>query len=160
MKLLVLADTHGNIPLAVRATDDAGPVDTLIHLGDELEDCRVLEALVNCPIVRIAGNCDMGAPFPRELSCTFAGIRFLLTHGDLYQVKAGLARLHDRARAVQARVVLYGHTHRAADDEIDGIRYLNPGTLHRGSNSWSYAVITVVAGKVTTRIVPLVLPAP
>jgi putative phosphoesterase len=155
MKILVLSDSHGNIPLAVRAVDEAVPVDLLVHLGDEVEDSRVLEAVVDCPIVRVAGNCDLGSPFPRELRCVFDGVAFLLTHGDAYHVKGGLARLRARARTEHARVVLYGHTHRFADEEIDGIRYINPGTLHRGSNCRSYAVVSIAAGAVTARIVTL-----
>ncbi len=158
MKLLVLADTHGNLPLAVRALDEAGPVDYLIHLGDEVEDSRILEAMVDCPTIGIAGNCDTGSSLPRELRCAFAGVEFLLTHGDTYHVKAGLARLHVRARAEQAQVVLYGHTHRAADEEIEGIRFINPGTLHRTSSSWSYAIVSITDGTASARIVSLTAP--
>ncbi|HEY6009566.1 MAG TPA: metallophosphoesterase [Geobacteraceae bacterium] len=159
MKIIVIADTHGNIPLVVRALDEAGAVDLLIHLGDVVEDCNILEALVACPIYRVAGNCDVGSPIPRELCCSVGGVAFLLTHGDAYHVKAGLAKLQARARALQVQVVLYGHTHRAADEEIDGIRYINPGTLHKGSTSWSYAIVTIATGTVTARILPLVPPA-
>ncbi len=155
MKILVLSDTHGNIPLAVRAVDDAGPVDLLVHLGDEVEDSRILEAVADCPTIRVAGNCDPGAPFPRELRCVFEGMVFLLTHGDAYNVKGGLAKLAAKARAEQAHVVLYGHTHRFADEEIEGVRFINPGTLHRGSTSWSYAFVTVADGTVTARIVTM-----
>ena len=155
MKMLVLSDTHGNIPLAVRAVDEAGPVDLLVHLGDEVEDSRILEAVAGCPTIRVAGNCDHGAPFPRELRCVFEGVVFLLTHGDAYHVKGGMTKLLARARAEQVHAVLYGHTHRFADEEIEGVRFINPGTLHRGSTCWSYAVVTVTDGTVTADIVTM-----
>lgn len=155
MKLAVFSDTHGNYPLALRALEEYGHVDGIIHLGDDIEDADIIEDIVDCPVVKVAGNCDRGAQAPRELHCTFAGVSFFLTHGDAYQVKAGLAKLRARAHAGQFRVVLYGHTHIAAVEQAGDTTFVNPGCLHKGSDTKSFATITIEAGMVSARIIPL-----
>ena len=155
MRLAIFSDTHGNYPLALRALEDAGQLAGVIHLGDEIEDAGIIEDIVGCPVVKVAGNCDRGTAIPRELNCLFAGVRFYLTHGDAFGVKGGLARLRAKAAAEDAQVVLYGHTHLAAVDRFDGILFVNPGTLHQGSDLKSFATIDIDAGTISARIVRL-----
>ena len=143
MKLIVISDTHGNYPLALRACEQDGQVDAVIHLGDGANDTSVLERLLGARIISIAGNCDHGSASPRELLWEFAGKRLLLTHGDLYGVKSGLARLAQRAREIGADAALYGHTHRADIHTEAGILLLNPGTLMKSAPENSYAILEI-----------------
>src|SRR3974390_1590912 len=113
MKLLILSDTHGNYPLALKASEIAGEFDGILHLGDGMEDAGILAEITGCQVTTIVGNCDPAAAAPRELSTVYAGKKIFCTHGDCYNVKAGLARLHKKALAEEAQIVLYGHTHRA-----------------------------------------------
>ncbi len=153
-RLLVVADTHGNHNALLLAVAEAGPIDAIIHLGDELEDIAILERSSSLPVIKIAGNCDIGATAPRDLSRSFAETKTFLTHGDRYNVKAGLAKLQQKALQVEAQLVLYGHTHRAAVEQWSGITFINPGTLTASSSNPSYAVVTVANGTVSARIVP------
>jgi uncharacterized protein len=156
MRLLIISDTHGNHAAACQAAQDAAPVDWIIHLGDVVADIWAVEAIADCPVIGVAGNCDhVGAGVPREIIRDFAGVPFLLTHGDAYQVKAGLTGLHARAMQEEARVVLYGHTHRAEIDEIDGILFINPGTLNPASATKTYAIVDIVDGTVRAGIISL-----
>jgi putative phosphoesterase len=155
MRLLVISDTHGNYPLAVEVLEGAGPVDVIIHLGDEIEDARMIEAIIGRPLVKVPGNCDLGEEGARALSLSCDGTKFFITHGDRYQVKAGLAHLHKKAAKEKARIVLYGHTHVAAIVEIDGILFVNPGALSAKCSTPSYATITISAGEVAAEIIPV-----
>ena len=156
MRILVISDTHGNYAATCMAADEAGPVDLLIHLGDVAEDTWAVEAVAGCPIISVAGNCDPpGADVPREIRREFAGVPFLLTHGDSYQVKAGLSGLHLRAVQTNSRVALYGHTHQAAINEIDGIWLINPGTLHAASQTRTYALVDIDNGAIRAAIFSL-----
>lgn len=152
MNLLVLSDTHGNYPLAIKALEDAGPVDRIIHLGDDIEDARMIEAIIARPLIKVPGNCDLGVEDARAVSVTFGGRKIFLTHGDRYQVKSGLTLLRKKAIAEQARIVLYGHTHVAAIEEIDGILFVNPGALCAACPHPSCAILTIAAGKVSAEI--------
>lgn len=153
MKLIVFSDTHGNYPLAIKAMDGAGHSDIIIHLGDEVEDARILAGYADCPVVAVAGNCDRDPGVPRELFPIFDGIRFFLTHGDAYGVKGGLRMLHARALREEVLVVLYGHTHRCGMEVIDGIHYINPGTLRSDATNRSYATISIESGKITAELI-------
>jgi putative phosphoesterase len=155
MRLLILSDTHGNYPLAVKALEEAGQVDQIIHLGDEFEDACMIEAILGSPLIKVPGNCDLGVDDARTITMTFDGSRIFMTHGDRYQVKSGLARLHKKATAEQAGIVLYGHTHVAAITEIDGILFVNPGCLDNKCSTPSYAILTITHGKVVAEICPI-----
>ena len=142
MKLLVISDSHGNYPHALKAHELAGPVDHIIHLGDGSEDARLLEEILELPVVRVAGNCDCDPQLPTELTLDFGNCRVFLTHGNRHLVKAGLTQLIGRGIEVGAGVVLFGHTHQPSVQAAAGMLFVNPGTLKRGSTG-SYAIVTL-----------------
>ena len=107
MKLLILSDTHGNYPLALRAVEKVGQVDQIIHLGDELDDATILESVLGRSLIKVPGNCDTAGDRSRDLLVTFEGIRFFITHGDRYHVKSGLTALHKKALEQKAQAVLW-----------------------------------------------------
>jgi putative phosphoesterase len=154
MKFLILSDTHGNYPLAVRAIEQTGRVDRIIHLGDEMEDARIIEKIVGRPVIKVPGNCDLDATAPRELCKTIAHKRIFLTHGDRYNVKAGLTQLHKKALEERAQIVLFGHSHLAAIETIDGILFINPGSLQSFRTTPTYAVLSIAPDGISAQIVP------
>ena len=127
MKILVCSDSHGDYARLFRAHETAGPADLTVHLGDGAEDARLLEEVLEVPVVALAGNCDHGSTLPGEILLTLEGARVFATHGHRYGVKGGLARLAARGSELGATVVLYGHTHLPAVTREGGILFLNPG---------------------------------
>lgn len=154
MKIMIVSDTHGNYLAPVSILNEIG-ADMLIHLGDEINDALSLGLIVDIPVIKVPGNCDQGAKEPRELLETIAGKLFLITHGDAYRVKNSLDRLVERARGVKASIALFGHTHKPLIQRQDGVLLVNPGTLMAGSDSKSYAMLTVTSSKVTAEIIYL-----
>jgi uncharacterized protein len=142
MKLLVISDSHGNYPRALKAHELAGPVDQIIHLGDGAEDARLMEAALEVPVLRVAGNCDFDPSLPLELTLEFEECRVYLTHGNRLLVKSGLARLIEKGIEVGAKVILYGHTHQPVVAWHEGVLLVNPGALKEGFTG-SYAIVTV-----------------
>ena len=155
MESLVFADTHGNFHLAAEVIMQAGRVDKIFHLGDEVNDAIMLEHLFHRSVEKVAGNCDAPGKFLREICLDIGSTRIFLTHGDNYNVKAGLSQLHNRALSTNAQIVLYGHTHLASIDEIDGILYINPGSLHKGSAAKSYVRLSIKNSGPSAVIVPV-----
>lgn len=143
MRVLIMSDSHGNFPLALKACEAAEPFDCLLHLGDGAEDTELLAHALEVPVIHVAGNCDLGSTAPRELLWECDGKKLLLVHGDAYGVKWGLARLEARTVAVGADAVLFGHTHRATVSTLSGILAVNPGTLMRGAQYTSFAVLEI-----------------
>ena len=132
LKILVVSDSHR----AVGAMYDAAMLekpDAVMHLGDHVSDAQELSyALDTTDFYEVRGNCDFCAQAPETIVTELGGVRFFLTHGHLFGVKSTLARLKTEAGRVGARVVLFGHTHKALLEEDGGVWYMNPGAAKDG----------------------------
>jgi putative phosphoesterase len=154
MKIMVVSDTHGNYHAPLQIFKETG-AEMLIHLGDEIEDAATLELILDRPVMKVPGNCDPGSQEPRDLLKKIADRLFFITHGDQYQVKNGLNRLVEKAKDLKAAVALFGHTHIPLIQKHDGVLLINPGALMAGSDSRSYALLTVTNSKITSEIIYL-----
>lgn len=151
MKILVLSDSHASRRYMRQSVDSVQP-DAVVHLGDYYSDGQDLaEEYPAIPFYAVPGNCDRGRgyiPDAETKLVTIGGVRFLLTHGHLYNVKLTLLRLLADARAMGVQAVLFGHTHEAyCQQEADGLWVLNPGSSGYGGGS--AGVIEVKDGKIT-----------
>ena len=142
MKLLIASDIHGSAYWCrqlQRVAEEFCP-DRIVLLGDLLyhgprndlpreyapkEVIPLLSAWKD-KVAAVRGNCEaevdqMVLPFPcmSDSAVVLAdGLSLYLTHGHL-----PLPPLHP------GMVVLSGHTHVKRDETVDGIRYLNPGSV-------------------------------
>ena len=145
LKILVLSDSHRCVGAMYDAAMLEKP-DVIFHLGDHVSDAQELSyALDPIDFYEVRGNCDFGAQAPETILTELAGVRFFLTHGHLFGVKTGLARLLLEGRRLDAQLVLFGHTHRPLLQQQDGIWLLNPGAC--SALNGSYAAITFEDGK-------------
>ncbi|HBG04030.1 MAG: YfcE family phosphodiesterase [Geobacteraceae bacterium GWC2_58_44] len=154
MKLLVISDSHGNYPHAFKAHQLASPVDHIIHLGDGADDASLMEQVLEVPVHRVAGNCDLGSELPHDLILDFGECRVFLTHGNRHLVKSGLKQLIGKGTEVGATVVLYGHTHLPAVASAEGMLLVNPGALNKGVPG-SYAILTLDGSEARAEIFSL-----
>lgn len=154
LRIAVLSDTHGNHPLAVKILQRLPPLNTILHLGDNIEDADCIERELCHPVTKIAGNCDIDAVGARELLLTSNGRRLFLTHGDLYGVKSGIDRLYRRVSGENINVVLYGHTHIPSILEVNNILFVNPGSLGQKTRNPSIALLTIRGSSVFPEILP------
>ncbi len=152
--LIVLSDSHGR---SAKALERLAPLfaenDFVVHLGDGSSDLRQFCAQAPEKYFICRGNCDFsyGA---EELVLEAEGLSVLCCHGHRYGVKSGLSRLAARARERGCEVALYGHTHEARIETVDGVLCVNPGAL--GSYAApSYCYLVLHKGKATATIVPL-----
>ena len=152
MKIVIMSDTHGNYPLALRACEMAEPVDAIIHLGDGAEDVQLLEAVLPQPVISVAGNCDSGSTAPREFLWESGGKRVLLVHGDRYGVKTDLSRLEQRGLQIAADAVFYGHSHHALVTTQSGMLFVNPGTLMDSEAPATFAILEITSEGMSVRL--------
>lgn len=129
MKIAVFSDSHGSSRGMINAVRDYAP-DKVIHLGDGNNDLNALEkAFPAMPICAVAGNCDTDSD---ELVCKVIELgphKAFLTHGHRYAVRYGkLDVLLYAAECSGANIVMFGHTHKAVFDNIEGMLVLNPGS--------------------------------
>lgn len=153
MILGILSDSHGRLARTVRALNclaRAGAT-AFVHCGD-IGTPEVLTQLVAREARFVWGNNDEpdlalvayaknlnAAPASIPLRLSFDGQAVAVFHGHERSfwklVTAAEDNESNAVRAIigDARLVLFGHTHYAEDRTLGGIRFVNPGALHRAS---------------------------
>lgn len=151
MKILVLSDVHSMISYAERIIEQEKP-DEVFFCGDGLRDMQ--ESAKFYPSIRfhfVAGNCDFLSAQAEQM-ITLEGKSIFLTHGHRYNVKLeyrlGYLTLRERAKALGADIVLFGHTHEADTCYRDGLVMMNPGAVNNGR----YGVITIENGVIYPKL--------
>lgn len=145
MKVLIVSDNHGEEEVVQNVLDNnAG--DLNIHLGDSEFTFENAE-LKNFNKVR--GNVDNDSRFPVEAHDEDSNI--FLTHGHLYNIKESREVLSDRALEFEAKYALYGHSHVAMVENINGVYCINPGSISIPKGEWeaSYCVLDTSTDIVT-----------
>ena len=136
MNILVLSDTHGQIDKAVEMYERLnalGSIDLVIHCGDYVKDARRIKRRLafrgsKAQVIMVPGNCDGCRERDFETVEVPSG-KILVTHGHMENVKIGYSNLLYLAEEQKCNAVCFGHTHRAVNEVVDGIRIVNPGSL-------------------------------
>lgn len=145
MPLGFISDTHGGYENTVQALELLQDCERICHLGDVLyhgprnalpetyDPGRLAELLKERDdILYVRGNCDADVDetvLAKDLSLksrviTYDKIRFYLVHGYEETEEERI----QRARELDCRVIVTGHTHVKVLEEKDGIILLNPGS--------------------------------
>ena len=146
MKLLIASDIHGSAYWCGKLMDliQAENPDRVILLGDLLyhgprndlpkdyAPKQVIPMLsgIQEKIVAVRGNCEaevdqMVLPFP-----CLADYAELLVDGKLFHLSHGHHQNPEQLPPLpQGSVFLFGHTHVKLDQQVNGIRCLNPGSV-------------------------------
>ena len=133
MELLIFSDSHGKHDGMQAAIDrQVGRIDAVLFLGDGLRDADRLWTN-GATLFSVRGNCDWfaDASVAEETTLAFEGHRLLLTHGHSYGVKGGVGALLSHAVAVDADIVLFGHTHTPHCEIISVGTVIGGKELHR-----------------------------
>ena len=160
MKYFVISDIHGSSFYLKKAMErfEEEKADFILILGDILyhgarndlpkgyapkEIIEILNEKAEI-IMAVRGNCEsevdqMVLDFPIQgtySNMVLGGKRLFITHGHLYNEK-------NNVRMPENSCFLSGHTHILKAEKIDGIHYLNPGSisLPKNNNPHSYAVL-------------------
>lgn len=128
MLIAVVSDTHRDIYYIKKVRELIKNADILIHLGDNVDDIEVLTKDFNGLVYAVKGNCDFAGGFPSEQIIEVKGTKIFITHGHKYGVKYDLNNLYFKAREVEAKMALFGHTHTSQIEEECGIILMNPGS--------------------------------
>ena len=156
MKIAVFSDSHGAKRGMINAVRSYQP-DQIIHLGDGFKDLEALEEeFPMIPICAVPGNCDYDCDEPDYKVVRLNGLKLFLTHGHRYAVRYGkLDTLLYAAECNECQIAMFGHTHHAVFDQIEGIFVLNPGTVGQGRDkTWAKLEIGPT-GEVSCEIVEI-----
>ncbi|MDO4765292.1 MAG: metallophosphoesterase [Eubacteriales bacterium] len=149
MKLALISDTHGYCKGLSEQIKKQG-VDYILHMGDGVHEAYQIRRETGLPTFVVKGNNDFTEDEKNDLFFVLEGIPIWMTHGHRYSVRYSRDSLLETALQKNAKIVLYGHTHVFNDEEIAGIRFINPGstTLPRDGMA-SFAVLDLSSGELT-----------
>lgn len=118
MKLAILSDTHGL--LRPEVVEHLKAADAILHGGDINRQSIVDELRQYAPLHIVRGNNDKewAEAIPHDLTVTLGGVTFYMVHNKK-GVPADLSGVD---------VVVFGHSHKYAQEEKGGILWLNPGS--------------------------------
>jgi uncharacterized protein len=149
----LISDTHGLVRPDVFIALDG--VEAIYHAGDVggREVLRILSTIA--PVHAVSGNTDPrdDPSLCRQFAETIGGVTVHVSHGDELgsPTPAGLLARYD------ARVIVYGHTHRPLVAEAGGRLVVNPGAAgpRRFDLMPTVARLTICDGRAAAEIVDL-----
>ncbi len=162
MRIGVISDTH--IPsvtdrLPERVFAEFRGADLILHAGD-MVSLSVLEALEKLTKVEaVCGNMDhldVCSTLPAKRIIEAGKFRIGLTHG--FGAPNGLVEwVKDQFIGDKVDAIVFGHSHHAMNEVIDGVLFFNPGTAtdRRFSHELSIGMLEVDDTSITGTIIPL-----
>ena len=140
MKLAILSDTHGLLrPQVVEYLKTA---DAILHGGDINKQSIVEELEQYGPLYVVRGNNDKdwAEAIPHDLKVTLDDVTFYMVHNKK-DVPVDLTGVD---------VVVYGHSHKYACEEKDGVLWLNPGSCgpRRFHQEITMAILEIKNGEI------------
>ena len=145
MKILLMSDSHYNkeaVDLARRKYPD---IQCRVHCGDILMPPEKME-----DFHAVSGNMDFRFDYPFELSLEIENFRILIKHGhDLFfGAFPDYHALAMYAKEGGYNAVFFGHSHMYFDEEVMGVRLLNPGSVWRtrDNSPCTYMIVTIENG--------------
>ena len=156
VRVLLIADTHGQIHPNITAI--AQTADIVVHAGDIGHPSILAQLAETAPTVHVVrGNNDTTDKWPIEnrvaldalqlrLELKLPGGMLAVEHGDkVNPVSQRHTKLRDRYQ--NARLVLYGHSHRQIIDDATEPWIVNPGAAGRSRTYGGPACIVLNAQK-------------
>ena len=140
MVVVVVSDSHGRTAYLDEILKRYSTADYFIHCGDFLLNQK------DYPQFRVGlGNNDEANSYPEQLILDIGKHRLLVVHGHQYPSAKRDQQLVKRAKACNADVVCFGHTHVPRKEYLDEVLLINPGALWRciGKKGPSYAVLNI-----------------
>lgn len=131
-QILIISDSHF-MPKNVleHFIQQFDSLTAVIHCGDIYIGYEPGELDIGCPLYICKGNNDF-ADLPRILNFEIAGIRFVITHGNMYQFAYNPISLKTLLDDAPADIICFGHTHVPYVYHEEGLTILNPGSLALG----------------------------
>ncbi len=153
-KIGIISDSHtsdGNISKLDKALKMiSADYDSIVHCGDFTSSATVsyIETTLGIPLIGVAGNMDgmdIKSVFPHKRSFRVEKIKIGIIHGwgTPYDLIERVDKEFD-----DEDIVIFGHTHIPCDEDFNGRRFLNPGSVTQSRNGLGESIgILEINGK-------------
>jgi uncharacterized protein len=150
IRVAVIGDTHLGRHrdwLPVELLEGIEGSDLILHTGD-FSSKRAMELFRRFkPVLAVRGNNDepdLASELPDRLTLTAGPLTIEVTHGHLERGRTAKEAVI-KAYAGHAELVIFGHSHRAYCEKVDGTWFLNPGspTMKRWEPMFSYVLLDI-----------------
>ena len=148
MRLAILSDTHGLLRPEVAELRKSA--DAILHGGDINRQSIVDQLRQYAPLYVVRGNNDKewAEAIPHDLTVTLGGVTFCVVH-NRKEVPADLSGVD---------AVVFGHSHKYAEEERDGRLWLNPGSCGPRRFRQEIALMMAEAEDGTLRVEKITIP--
>lgn len=139
---IVMSDSHYDREVVSQIkTKYQDTASAIFHCGDSelASDDEIWQG-----IIVVAGNCDYDNGYQDFQLSNVEGKKVLITHGHLFSVGYGLDKYSYFAEEKGADIALFGHIHRPVAQKINGILYLNPGSVAQPRGDFDIKMYAVV----------------
>lgn len=140
MRIGVISDTHGLLRPAV--LEVLSTCDCILHGGDvnRPEILEQLQAIAPLYVVRGNNDKEWAENLPHTLQIDLDGISVFMVHNK-----------KDVPKDIHADIVVFGHSHKYFQQEVDGRLWLNPGSCgkRRFDQEITMAILTITEGQVS-----------
>ncbi len=142
MKMIILADTHGDLTGVRDAVAASGKIDGIVHLGDGVSDGQQVAAENRLDFWGVYGNEDYGAKFSECCMLRPDNWPILLIHGHQWDLNPYHPKdvMNEEINSLAkfgvesgAACLFFGHTHQWYLEKRQGILLCNPGNQYIGS---------------------------
>jgi len=143
----IISDTHNHLPKEINKLFSG--VDHIFHAGD-IGDAPILQQLHNiAPTQAIYGNMDLytlSSVLPAQISLKIEDFQILMQHniGNLFNF---FWKLHNKNLKPFPDIIIFGHTHRAVFENIEGTLFINPGSASQGRGGFPTSVMRLTLSK-------------
>ncbi|MBR1433096.1 metallophosphoesterase [Ruminococcus sp.] len=160
MKIVVVADSHGNYANFSSVLKLHRDCDYIIHAGDgesDMQDLEMYDKAMFKKLIFVGGNCDVNGIYERTKVAEVGGVRIFIAHGDRFEVKTDKSIIARKAIEENCQAAIFGHSHIRYCDTVNGVFLLNPGScdIQGDKTAPSYAIMTVENGVISAEIFEL-----
>ena len=140
IKIILVSDNHGDLDSINYIKETYQDADYFIHCGDACVPPYLMDGFAI-----VQGNNDPYNSYPNFKVLEIGKHRIYVSHGHHDIFFGDLSSLKSKAELHNCDIVCYGHSHITNDVTIDGIRFLNPGSIrsNRDGSKPSYMIITL-----------------
>ncbi len=153
MKIGVISDTHDYFDPHILQLFHG--VDHILHAGDVGMQIIIFDLEQIAPTTAVLGNTDLGNPLRLTELVTVGELKILVQH--IVNPFALDEKLQARITRSRPDVVVFGHTHKAFNEVINGVRFFNPGYSGRPKHATprSVAILHCEGKNIRAEMLPL-----